>query len=193
MHLDVAVNYYLGRSLLFREKDDNPNSKPREKIKTGDVPDSIAATLQQLYAPGYSEVPERVERIGDTVDIPTRPDAETMLDQVERHFHGIAEQAKDSTGLTAIPRRGYEQVAKVSMLLAIPEGLRTVEHVKWAFALVKRDIDEKMKLAHENSADDKAQELDSRVMGYVTGEHGEVIERFITECRVFRKVDLYVE
>lgn len=190
MDFDMAANGFLGRSLLFIERDDNPKSKPREKIKKGDVPDSIAATLQQLYAPGYSEVPERVERIGDTVDIPTRPDAETMLDQVEKHFHEIAEQAKDSTGLTAIPRRGYEQVAKVSMLLAIPEGLRTVEHVKWAFALVKRDIDEKMKLAHANSADDKAQALASRVMGYVTGEHGETIGRIRNKCRGYRKEDV---
>jgi len=105
-------------------------------------------------------------------------------------FHALAEQAKNETGLTAIPRRGYEQVAKVSMLLAIPEGLRTAEHVRWAYALVKRDIDEKMNLAHSNSATDKLDALASTIMSLVTDDHGETAGRLRNRCRKYRKQDV---
>ena len=190
MDFDMAVNGFMGRALIFQEREDNPRSRPRGDIQRGPVPDEIAATLQQLYAPGYSEVPDRVERVGDPVGIETRPDAEVMLDQVEKEFHAMAEDSKNSTGLTPIPRRGYEQVAKVSMILAIPEGLRTVEHVRWSYALVKRDIEEKIKLAHSNSAADKQDALASRVMSLVATDHGETIGRIRNKCRSYRKEDV---
>lgn len=190
MDFDMAANGFMGRSIIFRELDDNPKSKPRGKVKRGSVPDDLAATLQQLYAPGYSDVPQRVERIGDVVEIPTRPDAEEMLDRVEALFWEHAEEIKDSTGFTAIPRRGYEQVAKVSMILAIPEGLRTVEHVKWAYALIKRDVDEKIKLAMSNSAPSKVDAMASRIMSLVTTDHGESIGRIRDKCRKYRKEDV---
>lgn len=190
MDFDMASNGFMGRSIIFREREDNPKSKPRGKVKRGAVPDDIAATLQQLYAPGHSEVPERVERIGEPVDIATRPDAEALLDEAEQAFYEMAEKAKNSTGLTAIPRRGYEQVAKVSMILAIPEGLRTAEHVRWAFALVKRDVEEKINLAHSNSAVDKQDALASQIMSSVSQEHGETIGRLRNKCRKYRKEDV---
>lgn len=190
MDFDMASNGFLGRCLIFRERDDNPKSKPRSIVKRGPVPDDIAATLQQLYAPGRSEVPDRVECIGDPVEIATRPDAEAMLDLAEHQFYEMAEQAKNSTGLTAIPRRGYEQVAKVSMILAMPSGLRTVEHVRWAYALVKRDVEEKMRLAHSNSATDKQDALASQIMSHVSVEHGETIGRLRSKCRKYRKEDV---
>lgn len=190
MDFDMAANGFMGRSLIFREREDNPKSKPRGKVKRGKVPDEIAATLQQLYAPGHSEVPERVERIGEPVDIATRPDAEALLDEAEQAFYEMAEKAKNSTGLTAIPRRGYEQVAKVSMILAIPEGLRTAEHVRWAYALVKRDVEEKMNLAHSNSAVDKQDALASQIMSNVSEDHGETIGRLRSKCRKYRKEDV---
>lgn len=191
MDFDMAVNGFLGRALIFREREDNPVSKPRGSITRGDVPDDLAATLQNMYAPGVSDMnATRVERIGGQVAIPTRPEAEEMLDEVIAKFHALAEQAKNETGLTAIPRRGYEQVAKISMLLAIPEGLRTAEHVRWAYALVKRDIDEKMNLAHSNSATDKLDALASTIMSLVTEEHGETAGRLRNRCRKYRKQDV---
>ena len=190
MDFDMAANGFMGRSLIFREREDNPKSKPRGKVRRGAVPNEIAATLQQLYAPGHSEVPERVERIGEPVDIATRPDAEALLDEAEQAFYEMAEKAKNSTGLTAIPRRGYEQVAKVSMILAIPEGLRTAEHVRWAYALVKRDVEEKINLAYSNSAVDKQDALASQIMSNVSEEHGETIGRLRSKCRKYRKEDV---
>lgn len=190
MDYDMATNGFMGRSLIFREREDNPKSKPRGKVKRGPVPDDIAAILRSLYAPGHSELFERVECIGEPVEIPTTKDAEAMLDEVEQAFYEMAERAKHENGLTAIPRRGYEQVAKVSMILAIPGGLRTPEHVRWAYKLVKQDADEKMKLANANSSSDKQDALASAVMSHVTVDHGETIGRLRNKCRKFRQEDV---
>ena len=190
MDFDMAASGFLGRSVIFRELDDNPRAKPRGKILRGAVPDKYANTLRNLYAPGHSEQPLRVERIGDLVEIPTRPDAQALLDQVEEEFWELAEQTKDSTGLTAIPRRGYEMVAKVSTVLAIPAGVRTAQDVLWSYALVRRDIDSKIMLAHANSAADKGDALASAIMGAITKDHGETLGRINSKCRKYKKDDI---
>ena len=190
MDYDMAVNGFLGRCVIFKEHEDNPKAKQRGTVSRESVPHGMAATLQQLYSPGFSETPERVERIGNPVEIATRPEALTLLDAVEADFYDMAEKAKETTGLTAIPRRGYEMVAKVSMLLAIPEGLRTVEHVRWAYALIKRDISNKMKLAHSNSAVNKADALACTILASVSNDHGETIGRLRNRCRSYRKEDV---
>lgn len=190
MDADMAANGFMGRSLIFRELEDNPKAKKRKDCAKPSVPDAMAATLRNLYAPGYSETGDRVERIGSVVEIPTRPDAESMLDEIEHAFWDMAEGVKERSNLTPIPRRGYEQVAKISMTLAIPEGLRTVEHVRWAYALVQRDVDEKMKLAMSNNTDNKEDALIGKILGLVTKDHGETLGRIRNKCREYRKEDV---
>lgn len=190
MDFDMAVNGFMGRSLIFREREDNPKSKPRGKVERGKVPETIANTLHQLYAPGYSEVPPRVERVGNLVEVETTSEAEALLDQAEHHFYYMAEEHKESTGMVAIPRRGYEQVAKLSMILAIPGGVRESIHVQWAMALVKRDVEEKINLAYSNSAGDKSQALASRVLSLITSDHGETLGRLKNKCRNYRGEDV---
>lgn len=190
MDADMAANGFMGRSLIFRELEDNPKAKKRGEYKREPVPDRIAAALQNLYAPGMSETPERVEQVGAKVEIPTRPEAEALLDAVEVEFWEMAERVKERSNLTPIPRRGYEQVAKLSMVLAMPEGLRTADHVKWAYKLVLRDVNEKMKLAQSNNEDSKQDALIGRILGMVTKEHGETIGRVRNKCRGYRKEDV---
>jgi hypothetical protein len=112
------------------------------------------------------------------------------MDKVGEHFWELAERVKEASNLTPIPRRGYEQVAKVSMLLAIPSGVRTVEHVQWALALVKRDVDEKIKLAQSNNEDSKEDALIGRILSLMTKEHGETIGRIRNKCRAYRPEDV---
>lgn len=190
MDADMAANGFMGRSIIFRELEDNPRAKSRREYKKEPVPDDIAAALQNLYAPGYSETPDRVEQIGDKVEIPTRPDAEAMLDAVEGEFWEMAERVKERSNLTPIPRRGYEQVAKISMVLAIPEGLRTTEHVRWAYKLVMRDVNEKMKLAQSNDVESKQDALVGRILSMVTPDHGETLGRIRNKTRGYRKEDV---
>lgn len=190
MDFDMATNGFMGRAIIFRELDDNPKSRGRRKSYTEPVPPAIAGALQSFYAPGYSDVPNRVERIGKVQQVPTQSEAEKLLDQVSDYFETMAELHKDQTGMTAIPRRGYELVAKISILLAIPGGLRTMEHIRWAFALVKQDVEEKIKLAYGNSAADRGDALAAKLLALVTVEHGETLGRLKNKLRKYSSDDV---
>lgn len=189
LDFEMTTNGFFGRAILAVELNDNPRPKSRREYKKSPVPDTIAARLQALYAPGYSEVPERVGRVGEATSIETEAAAEAMLDDVMAYFLDMAEE-HGATGMTPIPRRGYEQVAKVSMVLAIPSGLRTVEHVRWAFALIKNDVETKIKIVMSNDESGKADALMNRVMSLVTAEHGETIGRIVNKCRKWSKEDV---
>jgi len=195
MDYEMATTGFIGRALIFREREDNPRAKKRDKINREEVPIGIANTLTMMYNPGRSSLPDRVECVGDQIEIPTRPDAVEMLDRIESEFYERAENEKNESGMTPIVRRGYELTAKISMILAIPEGVRTVEHVRWAYALIKKDIQQKILLTNSNSAPDKSEALASRIMGQISADHGETIGRLRNKCRAYRKedVDLCVE
>jgi len=90
-------------------------------------------------------------------------------------FDQMAYEHKERSGLEALPMRGYEQVSKVSLILAVPEGVRTVEHVRWAYALIKRDIESKMRLvlANDSEKSDPARALLMTLLQMVDGPDGE--------------------
>lgn len=192
MDFDMAVNGFMGRALIFREMERNPKIRPRDQRTRPALPDRIKYALANLYAPGQFDMQagERVERVGKRVPIQTSHGAAAMLDRVSERFWELAEEQKDATGLHPIPRRGYELVAKVSATLAIPSGLRTEEHVLWAYALVRRDIDGKMQLAHSNSAGDKADALCSKILSMVSTEHGESMRAIARGCRAYQRADV---
>ena len=115
-----------------------------------------------------------------------------MLDSIIRFFDRQAQDHKERTGLEALLMRGYEQVTKVSLILAIPEGVRTVEHVRWAFTLIKRDLETKMRLvtANDREVDAPALALRMRVEQMISGDEGETINTLVTRLRKFRKEDI---
>lgn len=191
MDYDMAVNGFMGRALIFRELEGNPRIKPRAQRQKKPVPDRIKYTLLNLYAPGYTvDEGARVERVGDKAQIQTTAEAAEALDLVGELFWQMAEQHKDETGLHPIPRRGYELTAKVAAVLAMPSGLRTLEHVRWAYALVKRDIEGKMRVAHSNSAAIAADALASKVLVMITSEHGETLGAIQRGCRAYTPGDV---
>ena len=191
MDYDMAVNGFMGRALIFRELEGNPRIKSRAQRQKKPVPDRIKYTLLNLYAPGYTiDEGARVERVGDKAQIQTTAEAAEALDLVGELFWQMAEQHKDETGLHPIPRRGYELTAKVAAVLAMPSGLRTLEHVRWAYALVKRDIEGKMRVAHSNSAAIAADALASKVLVMITSEHGETLGAIQRGCRAYTPGDV---
>jgi len=113
-----------------------------------------------------------------------------LLDRVVDYFEDMAEQHKESSNMVPIPRRGYELVAKVSMLLGIPEGVRTAEHVRLAFAVVKRDVEEKIRLAQSNSEPDRGGAMAAKMLSLVSTEHGETIGRLKNKMRAYRPEDV---
>jgi predicted transcriptional regulator len=184
MDLEMATNGFIGRSLIFKENNDNPRRKPRDSVKKGVVPPMMRVTLRNLYNPISSDTPDRVEQIGShKVEIPTRPDAVEALSMIEEEFWRMAEDQKEDTGLTPIPRRGYEMVAKVSTVLAMPGGTRTLEHVRWAYALVLRDMQTKIHLAYSNAAEDPTEALAAKILGIIDEDYGSSMSEIKQKCR----------
>lgn len=184
---EQATNGFLSRAMIFSELETNP--KRKINFRKAPMTDKMEATLTNLYSMGrFNMVPdERLEFRGEKATVPTGADAAALLDDAYQCFWDMAEQHKGDTGLEAIPRRGYEMASKVSLILALPEGLRTVEHVRWAVALAKRDILAKLALAHTNSATDETERLAAKIMGVVDKEHAESIGVIRNRCRAFPK------
>jgi hypothetical protein len=63
--------------------------------------------------------------------------------------------------------------------------------VQWAYKLVRRDIEGKMKLAYSNSAPDKGDALFARILSLVTTEHGETVGSLCNQCRAYKKEQVH--
>lgn len=174
MTQDQATSGFVGRAILVRENETNPRDK--RPFKKRPMSDAMSLTLSQLYTGvgEFSVMDRRVEYYGERTPIQTNKNAVEALRTCLDWFLDYSEDQKEASGLEAIPRRGYELVSKVSLILAAPHGVRTIEHVRWAFALVKRDIDTKIRLVMSN---DETHSAIKRIMvdisKYVSTDHGE--------------------
>ena len=187
---DQATSGFIGRALLVREHDPNPPRK--ETFKRRKMPQGMASRLMQLAHGGtFDALNERIESYDERVVIPTDSDALEAMDMVYREFWEYAERQKEVTGLTPIPRRGYEMVAKISLILAVPGGVRTLEHVRWAYALVKHDIDEKLRLVMSNDqtyGSDKV--LMAKITKVISKDHGETFGVIKNRLRTYKTDDV---
>lgn len=181
-----ATNGFIGRSVLFNERETVPVKKYRFQRRP--MPDGIRFALAGLYG----LMGDRVENYDERVKIPTTPEAADMLDQVSRAFDELAEEQKAKTGLEALALRAYEQVAKVSLILAVPGGLRTEEHVRWAYALIRRDVREKMDLVTSNdrAKDSPALALRAKIANQIANDDGETLGVIANRLRKFKKADV---
>jgi hypothetical protein len=154
--------------------------------------DGLRARLQVLYSGGdYDSTQTRIEYYGERSKIPTAPDARDALQKCLDWFLDYADRQKELSGLEAIPRRGYEMVSKVSLILAAQQGLRTVEHVRWAFALAKRDVDTKIAMVLSNDATTTAQvRLYADLSKIIAKDHGETIGVIHNKLRKYKNEDI---
>lgn len=188
---EQATNGFIGRSLLINERETNPRAK--RKFKKKPMPESMEYTLKALYSGGsFDQDCSRVEYYGPRVNIKTDSDAETMLSAALDWIEDEAEKHKERTGLEAVVRRGYEIMAKISLILAAPSGVRTSEHVRWAFAMMQRDIEEKTRLAYANERekDSPQQAMTARILNLVDKEHGETMAVLCNRLRPAKKDDV---
>lgn len=149
---DSATNGFIGRSLLIEEKETAPRSK--RGFKRGAMSSGLADRIRAIYAAGSFDISSReVVEVSPRVAVHTDAAASAMLDDIVDWFETQAEDHRSKTGLESLYLRAYELVAKVSFVLAAAHGIRTVEHVRWAYALVKRDIESKMHLVVSNDGD----------------------------------------
>lgn len=177
VNFENATTGFIGRAILCIEQDTAPITK--KGWKKLPIPEGLKMIMQQLSGGGSYDVmaskDSRVEHYGDRIEIPTTAEASVMLDNIIDLFDQMAYEHKERSGLEALPLRGYEQVSKISLTLAVPEGVRTVEHVRWAYALIKRDIESKMRLvlANDNDKSDPARALLMTILQMVDGPDGE--------------------
>lgn len=189
---ESATNGFIGRSLLFNERDTAPNSK--REFKKAPMPQRMEAAVQQLFTCGdYDSMGAgRVEYYGQRIEIPTDDKARLMLSQALEWLEERAKEAKSTTGLESLWLGAYELVAKVSLILAVREGLRTSEHVRWALALIIRDVEEKSRLVvgNERQKDAPKDALTAKIMNILSGEEPERLGVIVNRLRSFRKDDI---
>ena len=168
-------NGFIGRSILINERETNPRAKRR--FKKTPMADTMKNTLSSLYNAGnYDTSATRIEFVGDKIVIPSEEDAMDLLDSCLDWIEEYAELHKEMSGLEAAIRRGFEQIVKISFILATPSGVRTVQHVRWALAFVHRDINEKTMLAyaneHKDSKKDGVKVLTARILANIDNKTG---------------------
>lgn len=177
MSFEQATNGFMARAMIFSDLETNP--KRKTKFKKTPMPVYLSNALRNLYAHGHYDAMERtgarVQHIGDKSTLPTTQDAIELLNEVYERFYNLAEYHKGTTGMEAIARRGYELASKVSLICALPSGLRTAEHICYGYALAKRDVDQKIKLAYSTDNKKSADGLAAKVLSIVDKEHGETL------------------
>lgn len=194
VNFEAATTGFMGRAILCVEQETAPPTK--KGWKKTELPENIRLTMQQLAQGGsfdLTKTSNRVEHYGDRIEIPTSAAANAMLDDIVDLFDEMAYYHKERTSLEALPMRGYEQVSKISLILAIPEGVRTVEHVRWAYALVRRDIESKMRLvlANDKAKDDPAMALRMTISQMVDGPDGETLGVILRRLeKRFKRADI---
>ena len=189
MTYENATNGFIGRALLVSEMETNP--RPKKKFQPRPMSDQMKMALYNLCSPGCydSEQWVRVENYAERIPIPTNAEADELLSTALDWFIDYAEDQKGKTGLEAVVRRGYEMMAKISSILAAPEGVRTAEHVRWAFAMVYRDMNEKLKMVEttmlQDSKDsgDLGQALKNRILSIVDSDHSEPLSVIVKRAK----------
>lgn len=196
----AAANGFIGRALIFNERQTVPRRK-REFAKAP-MPEPMARAIYALYMGGGGHydmtmmgaggAQARVEYDGQRVKIPSTQGAIDMLCAVGDWFEDYADEQKGESGLEALALGAYELVSKVSLILAAPEGLRTEEHVRWAFALIKRDIDEKTRLVFANDRQKEAPvaALRARILNVLSFDEPETLATIHNRLRTVRKEDV---
>jgi hypothetical protein len=191
---EAAANGFIGRSILCIEHETAPPM--RMGHKRPELPEDLKMSLQQLALGGSFDLMQpqggRVEYYGQKIAIPSDAAAHSLLDSIIQFFDRQAQEHKERSGLEALMMRGYEQVSKISLILASGGGIRTVEHVRWAFALVKRDLETKMRLvtANDRESDAPALAMKKRIEQQISGDEGETMGVIANRLRKYRKEEL---
>jgi hypothetical protein len=189
---ETATNGFIGRLLIFNERETVPRAKA--DFKPEPMPEAMSNYIMAIGADGEFDMmaPSRVENYEDRTVVPTLPRAAAMLAQVSEWMEVQAEGQK-MTGLESLYLGAYELVSKVSLILAVPERMRTEEHVRWAFTLVRRDIEEKTRLVIGNETHKafKGDALEAKVLEAVAGDgetEGVIVNRLVRKD--FRREDV---
>ena len=187
-----AINGFIGRSLLVIEQETVPDEKiPFKKRK---MPEELKDRLARLYTANSFDVfgGFRIEHRGQKIIVPTSPEAERELRKAMAILQRLATEQKSKSGLEALFLRAKEQVAKISFILAVPDGMRTVEHVRWAYAFVRRDLNTKRRLvvSNDNKRYGNSHALQARIISLLENENGEVEGTIVNRLRPVKRDEI---
>jgi len=170
---DSASQGFVGRSIIVAEREINP--RPRKGFSKVEMPIMMAGKLGLIYG-GSDMAGSRIEYAGSRRDVSTDPDAVAMLETISDWLIDYADHMGEKTGQASVAmiRRAYELIAKVSFVLAIPDGTRTVDHVRWAFAYVKDELDFKVQLvfANDNAKQRPEDAIAARLLNHIDADTG---------------------
>jgi len=150
-------------------------------------------TIKELATGGsFNLIEGRIENYGEKIAIPTTDDAAEMLRSANKAFQNLAEDHSEKTGLEALYLRAKELVGKISFIIATPSGLRTVEHVRWAYALVKNDVDTKANLVigNDRAKDSPEKSLFSKIDNLLKDKEGKTLGVLINRLRPVSKEEI---
>jgi hypothetical protein len=144
LSVEMAKNGFLNRAFIIEERNNNPKPNPSMYKR----PFTMEHMLHRITTTGHADtIPARIEHNGEYRQTDTTADAKRLLNDLQQWQWEYAEEHCEHTGYESLARRAWEMICKVSATLAIADaGVRTVEHVTWAAAWVKHDIDEKIRL-----------------------------------------------
>lgn len=183
---ETATQGFVGRAMIVSERDINP--RPRGGFKAAEMPFMMAGKLGVIY----SGSEQRVEYSGPRKDVITEPDADAALTDISNWLIDYADHVGEKTGEASVAmiRRAYELVAKISFILAIPDGVRTMEHVRWAFAFVKDEIDFKVQLvfANDNAKSKPEDALAARLINLIDTENGLTTSMLANKLKVQKSI-----
>ena len=191
---ETATQGFVGRAIIVSETDNNPEA--RDGFVKRKMSDGMAMRLASIFSGGNFDMMEsvgaRVEYAGEREAIQTDDDADEMLFQVAKWLHKYAEEMGEHTGEASVAmiRRSYELIAKISFILAIPSGSRTADHVRWAFAYVRAELDAKIKLvfANDNAKDRPEEAMAARVVNYIDPDKGATTSVLVNRMKVAEEV-----
>jgi hypothetical protein len=185
---ETATQGFVGRALIVSEPDINPEAR-RNFRATKIVPDWMAHKLAALYSGGnYDMGSQRIEWSGALDPVTTTDEADRMLIQVSDWLHGYADEMGENTGEASVAmiRRAFEAVAKVSFILGMADGMRTADHVRWAFAYVREELDAKIKLvfANDNATARPEESMAARLLNYIDPDKGSTLAVLANRVRM---------
>lgn len=177
---DRVTEGFIGRCLIVREPIDVVKRKAEFDPKP--LPDRLKNTIWMLASGGRAgEDVDVLANDGARIRIRTSTEAREELRRVRALMEDLEEHYEEVNGMHAIPTRAEELILKVSFILAIPEGVRTLEHVQWATAFVLRDIETKIALAMGNSKATDA--LENKILANLAKDDWVTLAQLRNRCR----------
>ncbi|WP_410753200.1 hypothetical protein [Citrobacter youngae] len=141
----------IGRGLLFHCGDEAARSRADEINVDSTVADALADRVRDLTTYGRS--------------LKVQPNTRAFLKTIFEYLED--DDRRNAPIVGALYRRAYERVISIASLLATDEGEVTDEHVKYAFALVMRNIEDVTRLSQQNEIEDIQTALQQRVIDVI--------------------------